>query len=51
MWASDFPHSDATYPGVVDELREANEDLEEEAKRGLFGQNALDLYGIEAPGR
>ena len=23
VWASDFPHSDAKYPGVVDELRES----------------------------
>src|SRR6266508_3818569 len=28
VWASDFPHSDAKYPGVVDELREANVALE-----------------------
>ena len=25
IWASDFPHSDAKYPGVVEELREHNE--------------------------
>ena len=25
IWASDFPHSDAKYPGVVDELREHTE--------------------------
>ena len=24
VWASDFPHSDAKYPGVVDELRESH---------------------------
>ena len=27
IWASDFPHSDAKYPGVVDELREHIEDM------------------------
>ena len=27
IWASDFPHSDAKYPGVVDELMERVEDL------------------------
>jgi hypothetical protein len=27
IWASDFPHSDAKYPGVVDELREHTTDM------------------------
>jgi len=47
IWASDFPHSDAKYPGVVDELRENNVDLEPESRAGLFGRNALAMYGIE----
>jgi len=46
LWASDFPHSDAKYPGVVEELREHNADLPPDARRALFGQNALDMYGI-----
>jgi len=49
VWASDFPHSDAKYPGVVDELREANATLEPEARAGLFGRNALEMYGMPAP--
>jgi predicted TIM-barrel fold metal-dependent hydrolase len=49
VWASDFPHSDARYPGVVDELREHSEDLAPEARVGLFGRNALALYGIPDP--
>ncbi|MGH9015916.1 MAG: amidohydrolase family protein [Acidimicrobiia bacterium] len=51
VWASDFPHSDAKYPGVVDELRERNRDLDPEARAGLFGLNALTMYGIPAPRR
>ena len=47
VWASDFPHNDAKYPGVVGELREHNGDLPADARRRLFGANALDLYGIE----
>jgi uncharacterized protein len=47
IWASDFPHSDAKYPGVVDELREHNDHLDPETRAGLFGRNALDMYGIE----
>ena len=48
IWASDFPHSDAKYPGVVDELRQHTEDLAAEARAGLLGGNALRLYGIGA---
>ena len=46
IWASDFPHSDAKYPGVVDELREHTTDLTPDARAKLFGLNALRLYGI-----
>jgi uncharacterized protein len=46
IWASDFPHNDAKYPGVVDELRESNEHLDPESRAGLFGRNALAMYGI-----
>jgi predicted TIM-barrel fold metal-dependent hydrolase len=49
FWASDFPHSDAKYPGVVDELRENNTGLDDDARRGLFGLNALDMYGLPRP--
>src|SRR5262249_1190288 len=48
IWASDFPHSDAKYPGVVDELREHTTDMTADARAKLFGLNALRLYGIEA---
>jgi predicted TIM-barrel fold metal-dependent hydrolase len=49
VWASDFPHSDAQYPGVVDELREHNEGLSDSARAGLFGLNALDMYSLPHP--
>lgn len=49
IWASDFPHSDAQYPGVVDELREHSGGLSDDARRGLFGLNALAMYGLPAP--
>jgi predicted TIM-barrel fold metal-dependent hydrolase len=49
IWASDFPHSDAKYPGVVEELREHNSNLPDDARVGFFGRNALDLYGMTAP--
>jgi predicted TIM-barrel fold metal-dependent hydrolase len=49
VWASDFPHSDAKYPGVVGELREHSVDMTGPARAALFGENALRLYGIERP--
>jgi len=50
IWASDFPHSDARYPGVVDELREHTEAMEPGARAKLFGLNALRLYQVEGKG-
>jgi predicted TIM-barrel fold metal-dependent hydrolase len=47
IWASDFPHSDAKYPGVVDELREHTDDMDAADRAKLFGENAARLYGIE----
>jgi uncharacterized protein len=46
IWASDFPHNDAKYPGVVDELREHNDNLPDDERKALYGLNALALYGI-----
>jgi uncharacterized protein len=48
VWASDFPHSDARYPGVVDELREHAAALDPATRAGLFGGNAVRLYGLGA---
>ena len=46
VWASDFPHPDAKYPGVTEELLEATESLDDDARRLIAGQNALRLYGL-----
>jgi predicted TIM-barrel fold metal-dependent hydrolase len=46
IWASDFPHNDAKYPGVVDELREHNDGLPEADRRALYGLNASEMYDI-----
>ena len=47
IWASDFPHSDAKYPGVVDELLEHVEHLTDARQRKIVGENAARVYGIE----
>jgi predicted TIM-barrel fold metal-dependent hydrolase len=49
IWASDFPHSDAKYPGVVDELRAHTGDMDEAARARLLGGNAQRLYGAPRP--
>lgn len=45
IFASDYPHHDATFPGAVAELKD-RQDLPEEAKRKILGENAARLYGI-----
>jgi uncharacterized protein len=47
VWASDFPHPDAKYPGITEDLMEAVESLSDEAKQLIAGDNALALYAID----
>ncbi len=46
MWASDYPHFDCTFPGVVDELQESCAELPESAQREIMGENAARCYGL-----
>ena len=46
IWASDYPHPDAKFPGVTAELAEAIAPLTEEQQRLIAGGNAEALYGI-----
>jgi len=47
IWASDYPHLDASFH-VVDQLRERIARLPEDAQRKVLGTNALRFYGLEA---
>jgi predicted TIM-barrel fold metal-dependent hydrolase len=47
IWASDYPHPDAKFPGVTQELEEALESLTYTQKRAITSESALALYGIE----
>ena len=47
IWASDYPHPDAKFPGVTQELEEALEPLTYTQKRAITSESALALYGIE----
>ncbi len=45
VFASDYPHSDSTFPGVVAELADRT-DLSKESKAKILGENAVRLYGL-----
>ncbi|TMB22290.1 MAG: amidohydrolase, partial [Deltaproteobacteria bacterium] len=46
VWASDYPHFDATFPGATAELREVIAALPAENRRRILGENARRLYGL-----
>ncbi len=46
IWASDFPHPDAKFPGVTQELAEALAGLTFEQKRQITSGSAVALYGV-----
>ena len=46
IWASDYPHPDAKFPGVTEELAEALDGLTFEQKRQITSESAVALYGI-----
>ncbi len=45
IWASDYPHIDASF-NVVGEIRERLAHLPEDAQRKVLGENALRFYGL-----
>jgi predicted TIM-barrel fold metal-dependent hydrolase len=47
VWASDYPHLDASFH-VVDTIRERIAGLPEAAQRKVLGENALRFYGLSA---
>jgi len=49
IWASDYPHPDAKFPGVVRELDEATASLTVAQRARIFGENARDVYHLPPP--
>jgi predicted TIM-barrel fold metal-dependent hydrolase len=45
MWASDFPHPDAVYPGAPAEFRD-HADIDAAALETILWQTPLDFYGL-----
>ena len=50
IWASDYPHLDASFH-VVDEIREKISGLPEAWQRKVLGENALRFYALSPPAR
>ncbi len=48
IWASDYPHPDAKFPGVVEELVEQTVSLSPAEREQVFGANARALYHLPA---
>jgi predicted TIM-barrel fold metal-dependent hydrolase len=46
IWASDYPHPDAKFPGVTQELAEALEGLTPAQQQAITSESAMALYGI-----
>jgi uncharacterized protein len=46
IWASDYPHPDAKFPGVTADLAEAMEPLTMAQQRMIASETAMELYGI-----
>ena len=46
LWASDYPHWDMTWPGMVDDIMK-RKDVSESAKRKLFFENPHRFYRLD----
>lgn len=47
LWASDFPHSDSTWPWSQDILTEQTKELSSEQLEAILSGNVAELYGID----
>jgi len=46
LWATDFPHSDGTYPHTAEVVETVTEGMTDAQKRAVLGGNTAALYGI-----
>jgi predicted TIM-barrel fold metal-dependent hydrolase len=46
MWASDYPHSDGTFPHTKEVIAKLTGDLSELDRARILGGNAKELYGL-----
>lgn len=50
IWASDFPHPDAKYPGTTNLLDDAIANLPRDQQQAIAGGNAAAFYGLDLHG-
>jgi predicted TIM-barrel fold metal-dependent hydrolase len=46
LWATDFPHSDGTYPNSLAVIEELSANFSQEQSRAIFRDNTAELYGL-----
>ncbi|GIW40818.1 MAG: amidohydrolase [Candidatus Binatia bacterium] len=51
VWASDYPHPDAHFPGAVTKTLESMAGLSADTRRKILATNAARLYGLELPSK
>jgi predicted TIM-barrel fold metal-dependent hydrolase len=49
VWATDYPHPDAVFPGAVDVLRSGMEGLSAASQERILGSNARQYFGVKVP--
>ena len=49
MWANDFPHSDSTWPLSQELLVEHTSQVDPVVRRRILRDNAVELFGMDAP--
>ncbi len=48
VWAADYPHINAPFPGAVKQTLEILSDVPEASVRRILRENALRLYPLES---
>jgi len=51
VWASDYPHPDAHFPGAVTKTLESLANVPAASQKKILATNAMRLYGIQLPSR
>jgi predicted TIM-barrel fold metal-dependent hydrolase len=51
MWGSDYPHPDSVWPDSLEKIEEALGNLDEQSRKKIVRDNAMDLYNIGSPRR
>jgi uncharacterized protein len=49
MWASDYPHSDSTFPESQQVLAEHTAGLDRDVRDDIVWRNCARLYGLDGP--